>query len=226
MNSKRLVLLVCLVGIASAYFFAGGDQLLNPRIYQEQFEQSPVRSVIVFFIIFLCGTALSLPVCGVLSVTCGFLFGHLIGLPLALIACALGGTIAYLVSRYLLGDFVQKRFAGQLTIVNRGMEAEGSFYVFALRMVPIVPFWLLNLVLGLTPIRPGAFLVATFFGMLPITLILVHFGTQLSSVANVSVAEIFTPGLILSLALLTSMPFLARIVVNWIRHNVIDKGPR
>jgi len=219
-NKKQLLLLIALLGIVVTYFMTGAEEMLDPRKYQALYKESPLTTVLIFFAIYLTGTALSLPVTGVLSVVSGMIFGHLIGAPLALLACTIGGTIAYLVSRYLLHTLVQQRFAAQLASINKGIEAEGAFYLFCLRMIPVIPFWLLNLLVGLTSIGVARFFVATLLGMLPVTLILVHFGTQLSTIDRFSVTEIFTPGLLLSLALLAVMPFVARQAVRLIRRRL------
>jgi uncharacterized membrane protein YdjX (TVP38/TMEM64 family) len=103
-------------------------------------------------------------------------------------------------------------------VINKGIEKEGAFYLFGLRMVPVIPFWLLNLLVGMTSMRAPVFFIATLSGMVPITLILVYTGSQLGDIETFSLAAIFTPGLILSLCLLAAFPFLARIIVKFVRR--------
>lgn len=223
MNRKQLALLLTIILVIGTYIVMGGEQVLDAQSYQRLYQQSPVNTAIVFFLVFLFATAFSLPACGVLSVASGIVFGHWIGTPLALLACSMGGTLAFLSSRYLLHDLIQQRFAVQFKVVNRGIEKEGAFYVFSLRMIPVIPFWLLNLLMGLTGMSPLRFGLATFAGMVPITVILVHFGAQLGAVESFSFGAIFTPGLIFSLALLATMPFIARGVLGLIqRHRSPD----
>ena len=121
-------------------------------------------------------------------------------------------------SRYVLHDPIQRRFADQLTNINKGVEKEGAFYLFALRMIPIIPFWTLNLLIGLTPIDVRRFVVATLTGMLPIISVLVHFGTQIRAVDSFSIRALFTPGLLLSLALVGVMPFIAKGIVRLVQY--------
>lgn len=210
MNRKQILLLLALIVIVAGYFFGGGGRLLNPAFFQEQFQDSPVSTAVIFLLVFVLGTAMSLPVTGVLTVIAGMIFGGLIGAPLALLACSLGGTVAYLMSRYLLHDLVQRRFAIQMQVLNKGIHKEGAFYLFCLRMVPVIPFWLLNLLCGVTPLGIYRFFFATVLGMLPVTIILTNFGAQLGAVQTFSLSALFTPRLLLSLTLLAAMPLLAR----------------
>ena len=192
--------------------------MLDARSYQALYRQSPLATSVVFFLAFLVATAFSLPATAILSITSGIIFGHLVGLPLALLACSIGGTLSFLSSRYLLHDLIQRRFAVQFAVVNRGIEKDGAFYVFSLRMIPVVPFWMLNLIMGLTSMNPARFFLATLMGMVPVTAILVHFGTQLGAVEQLSIGAIFTPGLIFSLLLMATMPFVARAILVLIQR--------
>ena len=218
MNWRQPVLALLIIGVAVLYFAAGGDELLDPRAFQTMYDTSPLTTAGVFFLVCLVGTALSLPVTGVLSVIAGMIFGHLVGLPVALVACTFGGTLAFLVSRYVLREPIQRRFADQLMNINKGVEKEGAFYLFALRMIPIIPFWTLNLLVGLTPIDVRRFVLATLTGMLPIISVLVHFGTQIGAMESFSIRAMFTPGLLLSLALVGVMPFIAKGIVRLVQY--------
>ena len=218
MNRRQVSLLLVIAVCIAAYVFGGGDKLLNPALFRAQFQHSPLATAAVFVVVYVLATALSLPVTGLLSVIAGMIFGRLIGAPLALLACTCGGTLAYLMSRYLLHDLVQQRFAVQMRVLNRGIEAEGAFYLLCLRMVPIIPFWLLSLLAGVTPIGITRYFIATLLGMLPVILILVNFGAELGAVEQFSLAAIFTPGLLLSLTLLAAMPLLARGIIVLLRR--------
>ena len=218
MNRRQVSLLLVIVVCVAAYVFGDGDRLLNPAIIQAQFQRSPLATAAVFGILYMLGTALSLPVTGILSVIAGMIFGRLFGVPLSLLACTCGGTLAYLMSRYLLHDLVQQRFAVQMSMLNKGIETEGAFYLFCLRMVPIIPFWLLSLLAGVTTISITRYFVATLLGMLPVILILVNFGAELGAVEQFSVATLFTPGLLFSLTLLAAMPLLARGIIVVLRR--------
>ena len=224
MNRRQVFLLLVIVVCIAAYVFGDGDKLLNPALFQAQFQRSPLATAAVYVVLFTLGTALSLPVTGILSVIAGMIFGRLSGVPLSLLACTCGGTLAYLMSRYLLHDLVQQRFAVQMKMLNKGIEAEGAFYLFCLRMVPIIPFWLLSLLAGVTAIGVTRYFVATLLGMLPVILILVNFGAELGAVEQFSLAALFTPGLLLSLTLLAAMPLLVRGIIALLRRARAGKG--
>ena len=200
------------------YFIFGGNELLNPKYYQTLYQDSPVSTALTFFAIYLLSTAISQPSSAILSIASGIIFGRLIGLPLALLACSLGGTLAFLSSRYLLHDFIEKRFSKQYKKVNSGVQKDGAFYVFSLRMVPVIPFWLLNLLMGLTKMKTSHFCFATLIGMVPITSILVHFGAELGTIESYSLSEVFKPEMIAAMALVALLPFVTRRLLRLIKN--------
>lgn len=218
MSLKKLSLAFFLSIMITLYFVGGGEKYLSIDLYQELFETSPLATATVFFIVFLVGTSCSLPVAGVLSVASGVVFGVQIGFLISSMAATLGGTISLYASRFLFHDLVKRRFSTQLDVINKGIEKEGAFYLFGLRMVPIIPFWLLNLLMALTSMKVRTFMLATFLGMIPILLILVYAGDQLGEIDSFSFAAVFTPGLIFALVLLASFPFLAKALVGYARR--------
>jgi uncharacterized membrane protein YdjX (TVP38/TMEM64 family) len=157
MNTRKLALLTLITSVIACYFIFAGENLLNPKYYQALYQQSPVSTALAFFVVYLLGTAFSLPSSAFMSIAAGIIFGRLIGLPLALLACSLGGTLAFLSSRYLFHDFIEQRCSKQHHNANSGVKTDGAFYVFSLRMVPVIPFWLLNLLMGLTKIKAREF---------------------------------------------------------------------
>ena len=218
MPVKKLALATLIVTVVLLYFAGGGDQFLSISHYQDLFNQSPVRTAAVFFFVFLIGTSCSLPVTGVLSVASGIIFGLVTGFLISLLACTLGGTIALFSTRFIFHELIKRRFSVHLDVINKGIEKEGAFYLFGLRMVPVIPFWLLNLLVGMTSMRVAVFFIATLCGMVPIQLILVYAGSQLGNIETFSMTALFTPGLILSLCLLAVFPFLARAIVKFTRR--------
>jgi len=218
MPVKKLALAVLLATVIILYFAGIGDQYLSISLYQNLFDRSPMATAAVFFALFLIGTASSLPVAGIMMVVSGLVFGHLTGFLISLFASTLGGTLALLSVRVFFHDLVQRRFSAQIEVVNQGIEKEGALYLFSLRMIPVIPFWLLNLLVGLTSMRIPVFMLATVVGMVPITLILTYAGSQLSGIESFSITAIFTPGLLLSLGLLAVFPFLARAIVRLTRQ--------
>jgi uncharacterized membrane protein YdjX (TVP38/TMEM64 family) len=218
MNIKKLVLLTLIVSVITGYFILGGDQLLDLKYYQSLYQESPVSTALAFFAIYLLATAFSLPSSAVLSIGSGMIFGRLIGIPLALLACSIGGTLAFLSSRYLLHDFIERRFSRQYDKVNSGVQRDGAFYVFSLRMVPVIPFWLLNLLMGLTKMKISHFYFATLSGMIPMTAILVHFGTELGAIEGYSLSGVFTPSMIAALVLVGLLPFVTRRLLRLFKN--------
>jgi len=218
MPVKKIALAAFIATIIILYFVGGGEKYLSIHLYQDLFAQSPIATAAVFFVVFFVGTSFSLPVTGALTVASGIVFGAVNGFAISLLASTLGGTVALYSTRYILHDLVKRRFPGQVDVVNKGIEKEGAFYLFGLRMIPVIPFWLLNLVIGLTSMRVPIFMLATLGGMVPVMLILAYAGSQLGSIETFSMAAIFTPGLILSLTLLGSFPFLAKAIVGYARR--------
>ncbi len=218
MPVKKLALAAVLAIIITLYFVGGGDKYLSIGLYQDLFDRSPLITAAIFFMIFFVGTACSLPITGAMIVISGIVFGHLTGFLLSIFSSTLGGTLSLFSARILFKDLIQRRFSNHIDVINKGIEKEGGMYVFGLRMVPVIPFWLLNLVVGLTVMRVPVFMLATLLGMVPVTLILSYAGSQLGQVDSFSVAAIFTPGMILSLCLLATFPFLAKGIVRLTRR--------
>ncbi len=223
MPIKKIFVVVIIASIIILYFAGGGEKYLDIHLYQQLFERSPIATVAVFMAVFIVGTSCSLPVTGALAVASGVVFGALSGFFISSIASTLGGTIALYSSRSIFHDLIKRRFSAQIEVVNRGIEKEGAFYLFSLRMIPVIPFWSLNLLIGLTSMRVPVFMLATLFGMMPVILILTYAGSQLGEIESFSLAAIFTPGLIFSLALLASFPFLAKAILSLTRHIADNK---
>jgi uncharacterized membrane protein YdjX (TVP38/TMEM64 family) len=176
---------------------------------------SPVLASGLFLVVYVAVTALSLPGAAVMTLAGGALFGLAWGLVLVSFASSVGATLAMLISRSLLRDWVQRRFGLQLESVNRGLQADGGFYLFSLRMVPLFPFFVVNLVMGLTPIRTWTFYWVSQAGMLAGTTVYVFAGTQLGRIA--SPGDILSPGLIVAFSLLGLFPLVARKSMTWLR---------
>jgi len=223
MPFKKLALAVFIASMIILYLVGGGEKYFSIDLYQNLFESSPVATAAVFFTAFFIGTSFSLPVTGVLGVAGGIVFGTLIGFSLSLVATTLGGTVALYSTRYLFHDLIKRRFTSQIDLVNKGIEKEGAFYLFGLRMIPVLPFGLLNLLMGLTSMRVPVFMLATFCGMVPVLLILSYAGNELGNIESFSLAEVFTPGLILALSLMATFPLLAKALLNLVRRFVSNK---
>ena len=219
---KPLILLVA-VALAAAFFALGLHRqldLASLKAGMAQFaawrDASPLLVAGAYFVLYVIVTALSLPGAAVMTLAGGALFGLGWGLLIVSFASTIGATLAFLVSRHQLRDSVQARFGERLRAINDGIARDGAFYLFTLRLVPVFPFFLINLLMGLTPIRAATFYWVSQLGMLPGTLVYVNAGTELAAVD--SLAGILSPALLLSFALLGVFPLLARKLVAWRRR--------
>ena len=216
---KKLLIL----GIAAILFFGFFALDLNQYLTLQgmkeslgQFEQqraaSPLLVGSVFFAVYVVATALSLPGAAILTLAAGALFGLGVGTALVSFASTIGATLAFLASRYLFRDIIQRRFGDRLKAINDGMAKEGTLYLFTLRLIPVFPFFLVNLLMGLTPIRTLSYYWVSQLGMLAGTLVYVNAGTQLAQIDSLS--GIVSPGVLISFALLGLFPLIAKKIMN------------
>ncbi len=221
-NPKLIVLLT--VAILVALFFAFDLQqvlsLQELKARQSDFnayyQDNPIQTLGIFFGLYVLVTALSLPGAAIMTLAAGALLGLVTGVILVSFASSIGATLAFLVSRYLFHDAVQSRFGNQLSAFNRGVERDGAFYLFTLRLVPLFPFFMINLLMGLTPIKARTFYWISQAGMLAGTVVFVNAGTQLAQIESLS--GILSPELIASFALLGIFPLLTRKILDSIKQ--------
>lgn len=181
--------------------------------WQGQVRNHLLLALMLFFLVYVAVTALSLPVAASLTMVGGALFGRWLGTGVVSIAATLGATLAFLSSRYVLRDWVQRRFAGRLEPVNRGVEKDGAYYLFTLRLVPIVPFFVINLAMGLTAMRVTTFAAVSWLGMLLGTFLYANAGTELATLD--SPADLLSWKVLASLALLGVVPLAVRKFIQW-----------
>ena len=181
------------------------------------YQDNPLLVLGTYFVIYLASTAFSLPGAAVLSLAGGALFGLTAGTLLVSFASTIGATLAMLISRVLLRDWVQNRFAAQIETINSGILKEGAFYLFTMRLLPAVPFFAINLVMGLTPLRTVTFFWISQLGMLPGTLVYVNAGSELGKIQTID--EILSPSLIISFMLLGIFPLLVKKILAVIQTN-------
>jgi len=186
-NRTRLVVLAVILVLVGAFFAFGGQRYLTLealRAHQEAAQRAflshPWRSALAYFLVYVAVTGLSLPGAAVLTLFGGAVFGLLWATVIVSFASSIGATLAFLASRFLLRGWVQGRFGDKLKPINDGVAREGAFYLFALRLVPAFPFFVINLVMGLTPIRARTFYWVSQLGMLAGTIVYVYAGTQLA----------------------------------------------
>ena len=168
-----------------------------------------------YFAAYVAITALSLPGAAVMTLAGGAVFGFVWGLGLASLSSTIGATLAFLVARVVLGDWVQRRFENELARINEGIERDGSFYLFTLRLVPLFPFFVVNLVMGMTKIKTFPFYWVSVIGMLPGTAAFVFAGTQLAEIR--SIGDVLDPGLIAAFTVLGLLPITAKKTVGWLK---------
>ncbi|MBE2258818.1 MAG: FAD-dependent oxidoreductase [Rhodobacteraceae bacterium] len=229
MNIRRLLVLAALAGLLLAYFAFDLGRFLSLDYFKGQQEAieawraaQPLKAALAFFVAYVLVTGLSLPGAAVMTLVGGAAFGLLWGLLLVSFASSLGATLAFLASRFLLRDWVQKRFGERLRAINAGIEKDGGFYLFTLRLVPVFPFFVINLLMGLTPIRTRTFYWVSQLGMLAGTLVYVNAGTQLAKIDSLS--GILSPGLLGSFALLGVFPLIAKKIVDTLAARKVYAG--
>ena len=222
MNKTRIILLTVVAILVASFFIFDLGQYFNLGYLKEKqavmdayYEQEPLTTAISFFFLYIIITGLSLPGAAILTLAAGAIFGLLWGTVISSFASTIGATLAFLFSRYLFRESIQGRFADKLTAINRGMAEEGAFYLFTLRLVPIFPFFIINLVMGLTTIRALTFFLVSQAGMLAGTIVYVNAGTQIAKIEHLK--DILSPGLILSFALLGIFPLLAKKTVDYLK---------
>ncbi len=220
MSKSRLVLGAVIIVLICAFFAFDLGQYFTLEFFKSRQEQllayraeHPLQAALMFFAAYVAVTGLSLPGAAIMTLVGGALFGLWQGLLIISFASTIGATLAFLAARFILRDSVQGRFGSQLSSMNKGIEKDGGFYLFALRLVPAFPFFIINLLMGLTPIRTVVFFFVSQLGMLPGTLVYVNAGTQLGSIDTLS--DVASPGLIASFVLLGLFPFIARQGLDW-----------
>lgn len=228
MIKKLLLVLIAAAGIGMFFHF-NLHQLLTLdglKGSMDQFNQykaqSPLLVIGGFFLLYVVVTALSLPGAAILTLAAGALFGLVEGLLVASFASTIGATLAFLVSRYLLRDTIKKRFPERLAAIDKGVDKEGAFYLFTLRLVPVFPFFLINLLMGLTAIKSWTFYWVSQIGMLAGTFVFVNAGTQLAQIERLS--GILSLDLILSFALLGVFPLIAKAILNVFKKRRVYKN--
>ena len=215
---KRLFILLLLVAAIAAFVLFDLGQYLNLATLKARqtdlaalHAERPWLVIGAYMAAYIAVTALSLPGAAIMTLAGGAIFGLLAGTVIVSFASTIGATLAFLASRTLLRDWVQSRFGDRLRAINAGVARDGAFYLFSLRLVPVFPFFLVNLLMGLTPIRTGTFYAVSQVGMLLGTVVYVNAGTQLAGISSLS--DVASPGLIASFAALGLLPWIGRWIM-------------
>ena len=220
--NKKLALAVVIACLIGMYFFFDLGRFLNLDYLKSQQAAisayraaSPVSAGFLYFVVYVISVTLSFPGAVILTLAAGAIFGLGWGTLLVSFASSIGATLAFLASRLLFRDLIQKRYGERLGVINKGIEKEGGFYLFTLRLVPAFPFFAINLLMGLTAIRTWTFYWVSQLGMLAGTLVYVNAGTQLAQID--SLRGILSPGLLGSFVLLGLFPLIAKKVVDLVK---------
>ncbi len=221
---KKILLVAAIGALLWAYVALDGQRYLSVDFFRELYIQQPLLTAAVYFAIYVVATAVSIPGAALLTIIGGMVFGLWTGTLLVSFASSIGATLAFLVSRFLLRDWVQAKFSSRLSTINQGIEKQGAYYLFGLRLIPLFPFWMINLVMGLTPLKASTFYLVSQLGMLAGTLVFVNAGASLGSIDEFSAAGIMTPAVISSFVLLAIFPILVRAVVNAVERRKLYSG--
>lgn len=225
----RLILLAVIAAAVVAFIALDLGRFLSLAYLQEQRgaliawrDAQPLAATLGFFAVYVAVTALSLPGAAILTLAGGALFGLWWGVLIVSFASTIGATGAFLVARYLARDAIQSRYGERLKAINQGIEKEGALYLFTLRLVPVFPFFLINLLMGLTRMRAPTFFWVSQLGMFPGTLVYVNAGTQLAELQ--SLGGILSPGLIGAFVLLGLFPLIAKKLVDALKARKVYAG--
>jgi len=218
---KRIVILAVVIVAIGVFFALGLGDYLSLEYLQAsraqavaQVQEAPLLTSLIFFVVYVVVTGLSLPGAAVMTLAAGAIFGVIWGVVLVSFASSVGATIAFLIARSLLGEWVERRFGKYLAPINAGLQSEGIFYLFSIRMVPVFPFFVVNLLMGLTRIGVVPFYCVSQVGMLAGTFVYVFAGTQLAQIR--SLGDVLSPGLMIALTLLGVFPLVARKLLAFV----------
>ncbi|ENO8417706.1 TVP38/TMEM64 family protein [Vibrio mimicus] len=214
--NRKLIIALILIAIAALLVTQFSQYLTLEVAKAKQAELASyidahlLQAALIYFVVYVLLTAFSIPGATVVSLLGAALFGFWLSLLLASFASTIGATLAFLSSRFLLRDWVQSKFAEKLLTINQGVERDGAFYLLSLRLIPVFPFFLINLVMGLTPISTWRYYWVSQLGMLPGTAVYLNAGTQLAEIS--SLGEIISLPVLASFVLLGVFP----IIVKWL----------
>jgi len=225
--SRKVVLgllflsIVIFVGIEFGQFLTLDNAKAQQASLALYIEQNLFYSAAVYFVVYILITAFSIPGAAVVTLLGAALFGFWMSLALVSFASTIGATLAFLSSRYLLRSWVQNKFNRKLNTINEGVRKDGAFYLFSLRLIPVFPFFLINLLMGLTPISIGRYYVVSQLGMLPGTAVYLNAGLRLSEIDSLS--GIVSPTVLVSFALLGVFPVAAKWILTKLQRKAAEQ---
>jgi dihydrolipoamide dehydrogenase len=227
MKHTKLLLVMVVVALIGAFFYFDGQQYIAVSTFREWVDQNVLTASLAYLGLYILVAALSLPGAAAITLLGGAVFGLWLGVLLVSFASSIGATLAFLLSRTLFADIVNAKFGNYLSKINAGVDKEGAFYLLTLRLIPAVPFFVVNLVFGLTKIKAWTFYWVSQIGMFAGTIIFVNAGAQLGAVEELSVAGVLTPSILGAFVLLAIFPYIVRIgVSSWKARQVYKAYPK
>ena len=235
MKKTKIIVLLFVVALIAAFFIFDLGRFFSLDYFKTQqgaiaafYQANPVQTALIFLAAYVAVTALSLPGAAIMTLVAGAIFGLVWGVVIVSFASSIGATLAFLAARFLLRDSIQAKFGDKLKAFNAGVEKEGGFYLFTLRLVPAFPFFVINVVMGLTSMKTWTFFWVSQVGMLAGTIVFVYAGQQLSGIT--SLKGILSPGLIGAFILIGILPIIAKKIVDGVRSRKVyarwaDKKP-
>ena len=221
---KKAILVLVLLGAIVAYVVFDLGQILSLENFKASQadivaakDANPVLYIAGFFILYVVVTGLSIPGAAIMTLIAGALFGVVVGTIIVSFASTLGASLAFLSARFVLREWVQGKFGERLRAIDDGLEKDGAFYLFTLRLIPVFPFFVINLLMGLTRIKTGTFFWVSQLGMLPATIVFVNAGTQISRIESTS--GLLSPMLIASFVALALFPWVAKGLVALVQRS-------
>lgn len=228
MKKIRLLIVILVAAVLGSWFVFDLERYVSLEFVQSQLgalqtftQENFALTALIYFSVYVVMAAFSIPGALMMTLLGGALFGLLWGTLIVSFASSIGATLAFLIARMLLHDWVQNRYGDKLAPINRGIRKDGGFYLFTIRMVPLFPYFLVNLVMSLTPIKAGTFYVATQSGMLLATAVFVNAGSELASITSLS--GLVSGSVLFSFALIGVMPLLARFIVAGIQRRKLSR---
>ena len=225
MNTSKTQLIAIIAFLVALFIYFDLSNYFTLAYLQSQqeafanyYSAHPILTLLAYGLIYIVVTGLSLPGATIMTLAGGALFGLLWGTIIVSIASTIGATLAFLAARFLVRESLERKFANQLRLINDGIEKDGGYYLFTLRLVPLFPFFAINLVMGLTKMNTATFFWVSQIGMLAGTLVYVNAGTQLATIKSLS--DVTSPLLIGSFVLLGTFPLIAK---KFVEHRAHDK---
>lgn len=222
--SKKVLLFFLIIALIAVFKVLNLDQYFSLdmlKAYQGElvayYESYPILVIFYFVLLYIVLVAISFPGASVLSLAAGAIFGLAKGTIIVSISSTIGATLAFWGSRYLFKEFVENKFQSNLKSINKGIEKDGTFYLFSLRLIPIFPFFLVNILMGITSISTMTYFWVSMLGMIPGTIVYINAGVQLSKID--SIKSVVSPPILISLILLGVLPMISKSIINWFKRN-------